>query len=66
LDISTRVPKSVEELTSALYDVRSAGITAENAMSVLEQSARLATAGLGTTKEAVNLMTSAFNTFASQ
>lgn len=66
LNIATRVPVSIEELTDALYDVRSAGIGAEDAMSVLEQSARLATAGLGTTKEAVNLVTSAFNTFASQ
>lgn len=63
LNIAERVPVSINELTSALYDVRSAGISAENAMSVLEQSAILATAGLGTTKEAANLLTSAINTF---
>lgn len=66
LDIAKRVPVSIDELTVALYDVRSAGIAAEDAMSVLEQSAKLATAGLGTTKEAVNLMTSAFNAFSTQ
>ncbi|MDF1498515.1 MAG: phage tail tape measure protein [Patescibacteria group bacterium] len=63
IDISRRTPVALEELTSALYDVRSAGISAEGAMEVLENSAILATTGLGTTKEATNILTSAINAF---
>jgi TP901 family phage tail tape measure protein len=63
LAISKRTPVALSELTSALYDVRSAGIEAEGAMSVLENAAKLATAGLGTTKEATDILTSAINAF---
>ena len=63
LDISKRTPVALDDLTSALYDVRSAGISAEGAMGVLEDSAKLATTGLGTTKEATNVLTSAINAF---
>ena len=66
LDIADRTPVALSELSDALYDVRSAGISAEDAMATLEASAQLATAGLGTTKEAVNLGTSAMNAFAAQ
>ena len=63
LAISKRTPVALEDLTSALYDIRSAGIDAGAAMGVLEQSSRLAVAGLGTTKEATDLVTSAINAF---
>ena len=63
LEIAKRVPVEISDLTTALYDVRSAGISAEDAMMVLEKSAMLAKAGLGTTQEAVNLATSAINSF---
>lgn len=63
LAIGRRTPVSLNELTSALYDVRSAGIPAADALSVLEGSAQLAVAGLGTTKEAVDLVTSSINAF---
>lgn len=63
LDLSKKVPIALGDLTSALYDVRSAGISAEGAMGVLESSAKLATAGLGTTKEATDILTSAINAF---
>jgi len=62
-DIATRTPVALSDLTTALYDVRSAGIDASDAMSVLEASAKLGTAGLGTTKEATTLMTLAVNNF---
>ena len=62
-DISKRVPVDIEELTTALYDVRSAGISAADAMEVLETSGKLAVAGLGTTQEATNLLTSAINVY---
>lgn len=65
-EMSKRVPVDIGELTEALYQVRSAGIDASDAMSVLEESGRLAVAGLGTTTEATDLLTSAFNVFAQQ
>lgn len=63
LDIAAETPVAVEDLTSALYDVRSAGVSAADQFDVLEGSARLAVAGLGSTKEAVDLVTSATNAF---
>lgn len=63
LAMSTRVPVALDDLTGSLYDIRSAGISASDAMSVLEGSARLATAGLGTSKEATDIVTSSINAF---
>lgn len=63
LEIGKRTPVAIADLTSALYDVRSAGIAAGEAMGVLEGSARLAVAGLGTTKQATDLVTSSINAF---
>lgn len=65
-EIAKRVPVDIGELTTGLYQVRSAGIDASNAMNVLESSAKLAVAGLGTTEEATNLLTSAMNVFEKQ
>jgi len=62
-DIASRSPVQLGDLSAALYDVRSAGVSSADAMMVLEQSARLGVAGLGTTGEAVNLATSAINSF---
>ncbi len=58
------IPKSADELGAAAYDILSAGIsdTAE-ALKVLEASGKLAVGGLGSTKEATDLMTSAINAF---
>jgi TP901 family phage tail tape measure protein len=59
-----RVPKSPKELGAAAYQVVSAGISdMSQALIVLEASARLATAGLGTTEEATDILTSAINAF---
>lgn len=63
LEISRRTPVAIGDLTAALYDVRSAGIAAGDAMTVLEASAQLGVAGLSTTAEATNIMTSALNAF---
>lgn len=63
LEIADRTPVALSDLTGALYDIRSAGIKAGDAMNVLEGSARLAVAGLGDTKEAVDLVTSSINAF---
>lgn len=63
LGVAKRTPVAIEGLTDALFDVRSAGISAGSAMGVLEKSAQLGVAGLGTTKEAADLVTSAINAF---
>lgn len=66
LAIGRRTPVALTDLTTGLYDLRSAGSTAENAMERLERSAQLGVAGLGTTKEAVDLVTSSINSFGLQ
>lgn len=63
LNIAKRTPVALTNLTSALYDIRSAGIAAENQFIVLEKSAQLGVAGLGSTSEAVDLVTSSLNAF---
>lgn len=55
--------KPVSELTEALYDVVSAGIDADDQLNVLRQSEKLAVAGLGSVKEATDLVTSSVNAF---
>jgi len=62
-EISKRIPVDMVDLTTALYNVRSAGIDAADAMDVLETSGKLAVAGLSTTEEAVDLLTSAINVY---
>jgi len=63
LAVATRVPVALSDITGSLYDIRSAGISAGDSMNVLEGSARLAVAGLGSTKEATDLVTSSINAF---
>lgn len=66
LALSTKLPVPIEELTASLYDIRSAGISADKQFEVLEASAKLSAAGLATVSEATNLTTSAMNAFASE
>jgi TP901 family phage tail tape measure protein len=63
LDISKRTPVQISELTAALYEIRGAGISAEDAMGVLENSARLSVTALGTVDETTNMVTTAINAF---
>lgn len=63
LQIGKRTPVALDELTGSLYDIRSAGVLASDQFNVLEKSAQLGVAGLGTTKEAVDLVTSSINAF---
>lgn len=63
LEIGKRTPVAIGDLTSALYEARSAGVSASDQFSVLENSARLAVAGLGTTAEATDIVTSSLNAF---
>jgi TP901 family phage tail tape measure protein len=66
LKLSTRLPVPIEELTTSLYDIRSAGISAEKQFAALETSAKLSAAGLSTTSESTNILTSAMNAFESE
>lgn len=66
LSMATKLPVPVDELVTSLYDIRSAGISANDQMAALEQSAILAKAGLSTTEEATSILTSAMNAFASE
>jgi len=66
LTLSKKLPVPIEELTESLYDVRSAGIAAEDSMATLEASSKLAVGGLGTVQEATNITTSALNAFESE
>jgi TP901 family phage tail tape measure protein len=66
LDLATKLPVPVEDLATALYDIRSAGIEASKAMNTLNVSAKLGVAGIGTTQEATDVLTSSLNAFASQ
>lgn len=63
LDISKRTPVQISELTATLYEIRDAGISAEDAMEVLEKSAQLGVVALGSTAEAADIVTSAVNAF---
>ena len=63
LNMAKKLPVPISQLTEALYDVVSAGIDAKDSMFVLEQSARLGIAGLGTSIEGVDIITSSLNAF---
>lgn len=57
-------PKNAEELGASAYSIVSAGIgDATDALEVLNNTQRLAVAGLGTTSEATDIVTSAINAF---
>ena len=63
-DLSTRLPKSAEDLGYGYYQVLSAGITDTNeAFQVLESSARLASAGLLDTRDSVKVVTAVLNAY---
>ena len=64
LRLTQSVPQTPDELGASAYDIFSAGITdADDAVMVLAESAKLATAGLGNLEGSTDLMTSAINAF---
>jgi len=63
LDIGKRVPVGIGDLGAALREARSSGVSAADQFGILENSAKLAVVGLGTTDEAIDLVTSAINSF---
>ncbi len=63
-DLLGEVPKSADDLGASAYAIVSAGITdAAKALEILDASAKLAVAGLGSTEEATTLMVLASNNF---
>jgi TP901 family phage tail tape measure protein len=66
LAMSRKLPVSIDDLTSSLYDIRSAGIPAAQAMATLESASKLSVAGLSSVAEATNISTSAMNAFKSE
>lgn len=64
LELSKQVPVDGSLLSESLYGIVSAGISdTSDAMNVLEQSAKLGVAGLGSTASASDLLTSSLNAF---
>lgn len=63
LEIGKRVPVGIGELGAALREARSSGVSAADQFGILENSAKLAVVGLGTTEQAIDLVTSAINSF---
>lgn len=63
LEVFTKAPVKLDDLTEALYKIRSAGIPAAQAMDVLSKSAILGVAGRGSTLQAGDAITSAINVF---
>lgn len=61
--LSRESGKSTDDLTAGFYDLVSAGVPASEAIAVLRDSATFATGALGTTGEAVDLVTSAMNAY---
>lgn len=66
LKLASNMPVKISDLTESLYQIRSAGIDAKDAMGVLEQSARLSVAGLSSATDATKAVTSAMVSFKSQ
>lgn len=66
LSLAKDIPKPVSELVESMYDIRSAGVSAADSMAALRTSGKLAVAGLSTTKEATDILTTAMNTFKSE
>lgn len=63
-DLVANVPVSADDLWASAYSIVSAWISdTSDALNVLDQSARLSVAGLSTTAEATDIVTSAINAF---
>lgn len=64
LELQQIIPKTGDDLGASAYQIVSAGITdAGEALQVLKASGKLAVAGLGTTEQSTDLLTSALNAF---
>jgi len=61
--LSKTTPIAMGDMAEGLYQIRSAGRAASEQMEILDNSNKLAIAGLGTTTESVDMITSAMNVF---
>lgn len=66
LELGPKIGTAPNELAEGLYFVTSSGIDASKAIEVLTASAKAAVAGLGTTKDVADAVTSAVNAYADQ
>jgi len=62
-DLAQETGTTTRDLTSAYYDLVSAGVKAADAQDILTQANTLAIGGLSTTQEAVDLLTTAINSY---
>lgn len=62
-ELSRETGKTTDDLAAGYYDLVSAGIDADAALGVLRDSAILGTGALGSTAEAVDLVTSVLNAY---
>jgi TP901 family phage tail tape measure protein len=63
LDIGKATAKGPNELAEALFFITSAGAEGQDALDILEASAKAAAAGLGETKQVADAVTSAMNAY---
>jgi len=63
LEIGKATAKGPNELAEALFFITSAGAKGQDALDILEASAKAASAGLGETKEVADAVTSAMNAY---
>ena len=63
LDLASKTPVPIHDLTEALYQLRSEGFKGSEAMGLLGQSAKLSVAGLSTASEAAKSMATAMRLF---
>ena len=63
LQLSKRLPQSADKLTTALYDLVSAGVDAKNALKALELSSKAAVAGVTDAQTAVRAGMSVINAY---
>lgn len=66
LGLAGETGKAPQELAEALYFIRSAGLSGQQALDALEYSAKGAAAGLGSTVDVADAVTSAMNAYAAE
>jgi TP901 family phage tail tape measure protein len=64
LDLAGETGKAPKELSEALYFLRSSGLEASDAMDALEMSAKASAAGMGSTVDIADAVSSAMNAYA--
>lgn len=64
LDLAGETGKAPQELAEALYFLRSSGLDASDAMDALEMSAKASAAGMGSTVDIADAVSSAMNAYA--